>query len=335
MGILRTEVLHSQIQGKNGEGQDQLITQYKVQSIMKPKTVRNFYPQIDVEVKHIVELLASVTESEGSVNPEKLLKLLSLNVVLATMTGLRAESLDDPLATQIIYYIEGMFQETGTVGDITAFLPILSYIDRFTGIQKRYEDITTKGRDIYFGQMIQEALNSDRDCLIKELYKIKEEGELDEYDLLVTIGDIIGGATDTTATSLSWGIATLCHYPDVQKRIAGEIDAFIKEHGRLANVSDRDAFPYTLCVIKECLRSHCVGPFGVPHAASEDFEYKGYHIPKGATVLSNLTEQNKSSNRYENPHMFNPERYADDHKSMGVSAVGSAQERDHYSFGWG
>lgn len=81
---------------------------------------------------------------------------------------------------------------------------------------------------------------------------------------------MIGGGTDTTAVTLMWQIAILCHYPDVQAKIRSEVDDFLKKHRRYPTFRERDRFPYLLSVHKECLRLRPTGPFGLTHLAKED-----------------------------------------------------------------
>ncbi|PPQ87603.1 hypothetical protein CVT25_005929, partial [Psilocybe cyanescens] len=41
-------------------------------------------------------------------------------------------------------------------------------------------------------------------------------------------------------------------------------------------------------MIKETLCMRPAGPTGIPHAAINDCQYRGYHIPKGAAILVNI-----------------------------------------------
>jgi cytochrome P450 len=84
------------------------------------------------------------------------------------------------------------------------------------------------------------------------------------------IADVIGAGEDTTETTLSWAIAILCHYPQVQRRIQEELDVFINEHTRAPKFSQRDQIPYTVSVMKECMRYRPITCLGVPHQTSND-----------------------------------------------------------------
>lgn len=82
----------------------------------------------------------------------------------------------------------------------------------------------------------------------------------------------MGGGTDTIAVTLSWNIAIMCNYPQVQRRVSIEIDKFIRENGRLPSFKDRKDMPYSISVIKECMRFKPTTSFGLPHSVRNDGE---------------------------------------------------------------
>jgi cytochrome P450 len=76
-------------------------------------------------------------------------------------------------------------------------------------------------------------------------------------------------------------------FPDVQRKAQAEIDkVFGKPTFPTAN--DRDILPYLDAVVKEALRWHTVGAFGIPHRTDEDDVVNGLLIPKNAILLPNI-----------------------------------------------
>jgi cytochrome P450 len=91
-------------------------------------------------------------------------------------------------------------------------------------------------------------------------------------------------------------------YPEVQKKAQSEIDAVVGLN-RLPDFQDRPSLPYINAVVKESTRWNLVLPLGkpliiimvtiitasegLPHMATNDDEYNGYHIPKGTLVVGN------------------------------------------------
>ena len=54
---------------------------------------------------------------------------------------------------------------------------------------------------------------------------------------------------------------------------------------------------------------HTVTPAAFPHAVEKDDVYKGYFIPKGATVFGNAWAIHMDPMRYANPTAFDPDRF--------------------------
>jgi len=82
-------------------------------------------------------------------------------------------------------------------------------------------------------------------------------------------------------------------------------------------------------MMKEVMRWHTAGPIALPHRADEDIIYRGYLIPKGATILANAWLYNNDPNTYPEPRKFRPERF--------LEGDGHEPEADPTEniFGWG
>ena len=76
-------------------------------------------------------------------------------------------------------------------------------------------------------------------------------------------------------------------FPEVQKKAQAELMAVVGPN-RLPEHDDEQSLPYIRALAKECLRWRSVAPLGFPHRVLEDDEYRGYRIPKGSMVISNL-----------------------------------------------
>ena len=87
------------------------------------------------------------------------------------------------------------------------------------------------------------------------------------------------------STILTFLLAMVLH-PEAQRCAQEELMAVVGSH-RLPDFSDRDALPYVNALVRECTRWIPVAPIGFPHGCTEEDEYRGYRIPKGATVIPN------------------------------------------------
>ena len=102
-------------------------------------------------------------------------------------------------------------------------------------------------------------------------------------------------------------------HPGIQKKAQKEIDQLLGGE-RLPTLSDRDDLPYISAMMKEIYRWHTPLPISIPKLLREDDVYKGYHLPKGATVIENVWAVFQNPAVYPEPHIFNPERFSKDGK---------------------
>lgn len=116
----------------------------------------------------------------------------------------------------------------------------------------------------------------------------------------------LGGA-DSTVSSLMVFFLAMMLFPDVQKRAQAELDQVLGD--RLAVCADRDALPYIWATVLEIYRWHPIGPMGMPHTTSVEHVVRGYRVPKGAMVMTNVWWFMHDPDMYRDPMAFRPERF--------------------------
>lgn len=67
--------------------------------------------------------------------------------------------------------------------------------------------------------------------------------------------------------------------------------------------------PYINALVKEILRWNPAVPLGLPHQVTQDDNYRGYTIPKGAVVWANIWSILHDESIFPEPHEFKPERF--------------------------
>lgn len=82
-------------------------------------------------------------------------------------------------------------------------------------------------------------------------------------------------------------LAAMANYPEVQRRAQAELDSVVGPQ-RLPTLDDVKLLPYVSALIKESLRWKPVAPTGTAHLSLEEDEYRGYRIPKGSIMVSNV-----------------------------------------------
>ena len=96
--------------------------------------------------------------------------------------------------------------------------------------------------------------------------------------------------------------------PEVMKKAQEELDRVIGKD-RLQDFSDKDDLPYIDAIVKELLRWCPPAPICVPNKVTQDDAYRGYFIPRGATVIQNVWAIFRDPTIYADPDAFNPDRF--------------------------
>ncbi|XP_062385546.1 cytochrome P450 2K1-like isoform X3 [Sardina pilchardus] len=131
-----------------------------------------------------------------------------------------------------------------------------------------------------------------------------------EDNLVYCVANLFAAGTDTTGTTLRWGLLLMAKYPQIQDRVQGEIDRVIG--GRQPVAEDRRSLPYTNAVIHETQRVANIVPMSIPHSTSCDVHFQGYFIKKGTPVIPLLTSVLRDEAEWEKPSSFHPEHFLDD-----------------------
>ncbi|KAG8970429.1 hypothetical protein FRC03_008626 [Tulasnella sp. 419] len=121
-------------------------------------------------------------------------------------------------------------------------------------------------------------------------------------------GNLLIGAAHTTVGLLHWVVLLASIHQDKQEKIREELDRVVGPD-RIPDDKDLPKLPYLRAFIREVLRFRPVLPLAIPHAAGEDQLYRGYLIPKGCTIILNLWAILHDPNLFEDPDVFNPDRY--------------------------
>ncbi|KAK2863890.1 hypothetical protein Q7C36_003044 [Tachysurus vachellii] len=129
--------------------------------------------------------------------------------------------------------------------------------------------------------------------------------------LLMAMLDLFEAGTESTATTLRWGLLFMMKYPEIQKKVQAEIDKVIGQ-SRQASMADKPYMPYTEAVVHEIQRMGNIVPLGLVKRACKDTVLGGFFIPKGTTVTTNLSSVLNDKNEWETPDKFNPGHFLDD-----------------------
>ncbi|KAM4529386.1 cytochrome P450 2K1-like [Fundulus diaphanus] len=128
-------------------------------------------------------------------------------------------------------------------------------------------------------------------------------------NLLITVLNLFNAGTETTSTTLRWGLLLMAKHPQIQDQVQEELRRVIGD--RQVQVADRKSLPFTDAVIHETQRLASIVPTALPHKTSKDVVFQGYIIKKGTTVYPLLTSVLHDASEWEKPHSFHPAHFLD------------------------
>ncbi|XP_070836480.1 cytochrome P450 2K1-like [Chaetodon trifascialis] len=165
---------------------------------------------------------------------------------------------------------------------------------------------------------LKETLNPEMHRCFADLFLTRkinvEESEIKDShyhdeNLVSSVLDLLAAGTDTTASTLQWGLLFMAKYPHIQDQVQEELSRVVGS--RQVRVEDRKNLPYTDAVIHEIQRMGNVSPTAIPHKTTQDVTFQGYFIKKGTTVFPLLTSVLYDESEWESPETFNPSHFLD------------------------
>uniref|UniRef100_A0A8C0V207 unspecific monooxygenase n=1 Tax=Cyanistes caeruleus TaxID=156563 RepID=A0A8C0V207_CYACU len=165
--------------------------------------------------------------------------------------------------------------------------------------------------------------NSPQDFIDCFLCKMQEEKDRPNSsfhmkNLITSAFDLFLAGTETTSTTVRYGLLLLLKYPKIQEKVQEEIDQVVGR-SRKPCVADRTQMPYTDAVVHEIQRFISLVPLSLPHTVTKDTSFRDYVIPKGTTIFPVLTSVLHDSKEFPNPHEFNPEHFLNKNGSFRKS----------------
>uniref|UniRef100_A0A3B3CYF5 Cytochrome P450 n=1 Tax=Oryzias melastigma TaxID=30732 RepID=A0A3B3CYF5_ORYME len=127
------------------------------------------------------------------------------------------------------------------------------------------------------------------DSFLIEMEQNKDQdSSFDISNLCMSTLDLFIAGTETTTTTLHWGLLYMIYYPDIQgQRLM--IYRCCDCHQRMGNIL----------------------PLGVLRMASKDTTLDKYTIPKGTMIIPTLNSVLHDETMWETPHSFNPKHFLD------------------------
>ena len=122
---------------------------------------------------------------------------------------------------------------------------------------------------------------------------------------------------ETSANALSFALWELATNPEVQEKLHHECRTVLGD--RMPTAEDSSKLPYAAQVFAETIRLY--PPVWVTaRTSTENYEYGGVTIPKGATLLAPQIVAHRDPRFWNDPLRFDPERFSEQRKPGGPAS---------------
>ncbi|XP_017683077.1 PREDICTED: cytochrome P450 2D14 [Lepidothrix coronata] len=238
------------------------------------------------------------------------------NMICTMVFGERFDYSDETFHKLLHFFENSLNEETGFFPQLLNVVPILVRIpglaQKIFQSQKAFMDFIDVLIDKHMETWNPAYTRDLTDAFLKEMEKGKEaeENGFHYNNLRLVAADLFGAGSETTTTTLRWALLYMLLHPEIQSKVQAEIDKVIGRE-RPPTMKDQASMPYTNAVIHEVQRCGDIIPVGLPHMTYRDTELQGFFIPKGTTIITNLSSVLKDETVWEKPNEFYPEHFLD------------------------
>ncbi|XP_008778632.1 cytochrome P450 71A1-like [Phoenix dactylifera] len=327
--------------------------------VFSAKRVQAFQSIRAEEVNTLVQTLLTQSSS-GPVNLSEMSFCLFNNITTREIFGRRISGDGDCTSSKYHHLLNEMMSLLGGffLGD---FFPSMEWLDVLTGTRARLKR-SFHAMDELLEEEIEKHIHGggSRDDFIGVLLRLQKDLSLGfpltrDHIKGIAMNVFIGGS-DTSASTLEWGMTELMRNPMVLKKAQDEVRGLLGNKGKVEE-DDVQQLRYLKLIIKEVLRLHSPVPLLVPHECMQDCKITGYNIPKKTRAYINVWAISRDPRYWQDAEAFIPERFEDNDinfkgqhfefvpfgsgrricpgMSLGVVAAELALANILYRFNWG
>jgi cytochrome P450 len=138
--------------------------------------------------------------------------------------------------------------------------------------------------------------------------KDRATGEgMSDAQIVNEIMTLVIAGHETTASTLNWAWYLIARHPEVQERLASEIESLLP--GDVPPLEDVERFAYVQQVLEETMRLYPALWLMTRKAIGED-DIGGYFVPRGTEIYVSPYFIQRHPDLWENPERFDPDRFS-------------------------
>jgi len=191
------------------------------------------------------------------------------------------------------------------------FQHYLSILHGFTNkvIRERKDTLEAKGNDQELTEDEMFLGKKKRKAFLDLLIASSQGGKLlTDTEIREEVDTFMFEGHDTTTAGICWSLFLLGNYPEIQEKVAEELEDIFQGEDRPTTMADLGEMKYLERVIKESLRLYPSVPF-ISRVLNEDIELEGYVLPAGCSVILQIYDAHRNLRDFPDPERFDPDRF--------------------------
>ncbi|CAG8848096.1 19089_t:CDS:2, partial [Gigaspora margarita] len=194
-------------------------------SVLGQRSVKENSDILDDEFRKLMQNLCQAsTKTQEGFYPKYFFQHTTLNIISLLCLNKRT---DDPLYREFENLMGIHLKLAQITNRLSEFFPILKWFPNTKLHNAMIE--SADSMEVFLRKLVKEVIDDKEKepCIIRELLCKKDEGILDDLDVIYLSDSIFAAGTDTVSASLTWLTATLANNPHVQSKAHQELDRVI------------------------------------------------------------------------------------------------------------
>jgi len=264
--------------------------------------------------------------------------------ILATVYGQRGKSMHPGSKLHDFFAVNAQWAASlgPTNSPPLSVFPFLDsvpdWLTPWRGWRKRAMHVRREQQRVYGGLLDETrtrlAQGKGTDCFLASCLRAQEKDGYDDTYLAYLAGALLEGGAETSASATMVFIMAMAANSDFLAAAQEEVDR-VCGASRLPGKDDVAKLPYIRACMLEVLRWRPIIPLGIPHLTTATDTHEGLTIPSGSLIFINIWKINHGDSLYDDPGVFNPDRYMQNAYGSGLDDNATRGRRVNYSFGAG
>ncbi|KAF5978572.1 phenol 2-monooxygenase [Fusarium coicis] len=285
-------------------------------SPLSESSLKAVEPIVDAYVNMAIDSMKREMDERGAADVAKVWLFMATDIIVELSFGESFGILKQGKKNQYIEDLEGLAAKGSirstfpTLISLATKLPLPVFKETVAATQ-RIKDYSAEAVARYKRDFANNPAAA-KPMLFRKLFEAGEEGLSDDEIRAEAQAYIVAG-TDTTATTLTYLIYSVCRHADVRQKLVKELMGLIDGFGH----NDLRDLPYLNNVIDETLRLYAAVPAALPRVVPAGGAHlAGYFIPGDTVVSTQAWTLHRDQQVFSDPENWDPSRWEKGSKMM-------------------